>query len=57
VLATSDFERLSRYQAKAMGLPDLRLVVIPAPLGGTPPEEALKKLPAAMETIAAMFDA
>jgi len=57
VLATSDFEKLSRFQAKAMGLPNLRIVVIPAPLGGTSPEVALAKVAGALETIAAMFNA
>jgi hypothetical protein len=56
VLATSDFERLSRYQAKAMGLPELRLVVVPAPLGGIPDEAALNKVPEALKTIASLFD-
>jgi hypothetical protein len=57
VLATTDFEKLARFQAKAMGLPNLRIVVIPAPLGGTSPEVALAKVADALETIAAMFNA
>ena len=57
MLATSDFEKLARFQAKAMGLPNLRIVVIPAPLGGTSPEAALAKVPAALDAIAAMFNA
>jgi len=40
-----------------MGLPNLRIVVIPAPLGGTPPEVALAKVPEALEVIAGMFNA
>lgn len=40
-----------------MGLPDLRIVVIPAPLGGISPDEALTKVQAALETVAEMFNA
>jgi hypothetical protein len=56
VLATSDFQKLARFQAKAMGLPNLRIVVIPAPLGGISQDEALKKVPVALDVIAAMFN-
>jgi hypothetical protein len=57
VLTTDDFERLARFQARAMGFPDLRIVVVPHPLGGIPAEEALKKAPEAIEKIVAFFDA
>ena len=57
VLATTDFEALSRFQARAMGLPNLRILFIPHPLGGGSPEDALKKAGPALETLAGMFNA
>lgn len=38
-----------------MGLPDLRIIVVPAPLGGLPPEDALKKVDGALEIVGSMF--
>ena len=42
-LTASPFEMLARFQAKAMGYPDLRLLVFPGPLFTCHPEEALAK--------------
>jgi hypothetical protein len=39
-------------QAKAAGYPDLRIIVIPHPLGGIPKEAALAKAAAAVEAVA-----
>ncbi len=55
VLATDEFEGLARSQARASGLPDLRIVVVPHPLGGIPAEKALAKAEDAAKAIGAMF--
>jgi hypothetical protein len=34
-----------------MGYPGLRIIVIPHPLGGIPPEEALAKVPDAVSAV------
>jgi hypothetical protein len=57
VLATDDFERLARFQARAMGFLQLKLVIVPHPLGGIPAEDALKKAPPLLDIIAGMFNA
>lgn len=57
VLATDDFEKLARFQARAMGFPQLKLVIVPHPLGGIPTEDALKKAAPLLDTIAGMFNA
>jgi len=38
-----------------MGFPDLRMIVIPHPLGGIPPEEVLAKVPAAADAVGERF--
>jgi hypothetical protein len=40
---TEAFRGLATLQAKAMGMPDLPVVLIPHPLGGIPVEQALAK--------------
>jgi hypothetical protein len=57
VLATNEFEKLARFLAKSMGFPDLRIVVIPHPLGGIPEEEAKIKGAAAVDGIVRLFEA
>ena len=54
-LPTPEFEALARLQAGAMGVPDLRIVTIPHPLGGIPPEEALAKVEGAAATVVQLF--
>ena len=51
---TRAFESLAKLQAKAMGLPDLPLVLIEHPLGGIPAEQALAKARASAEQVGAM---
>jgi hypothetical protein len=38
-----------------MGRPDLRVVLVPHPIGGIPAEEAAAKAPAAAQAIPALF--
>ena len=40
---TKAFESLAKLQAKAMGLPDLPIILIEHPLGGIPAEQAIAK--------------
>jgi hypothetical protein len=56
-LTTSEFENLARFQARAMGYPKLRILLIQHPLGGTPVEEALAKAESAVDSIVTMFEA
>lgn len=39
-----------------MGYPSLRLVIVPHPLGGISPEQALDKVPDAVEQAISHFD-
>jgi hypothetical protein len=50
---TKAFESLAKLQAKAMGLPDLPIVMIEHPLGGIPAEQAIAKAQAIAEQVAA----
>ena len=47
---------MARFQAKAMGYPKLRILLIQHPLGGTPAEEAVAKAVGAVDSVAALFD-
>jgi len=51
-LATDAFVRLAELQSKAMGFPDLDLVVIEHPLGGIDPAEVRDKAAEAATTVA-----
>ena len=55
-LTTTDFVRLAQLQARAMGFPSLRLVVVPHPLGGISVERALEKVPDAVEQTIRFFE-
>jgi len=46
---------LARFQAKAMGYPDLRLLVFPGPLFTCNPEEALAKGEAISENVVGLL--
>ncbi|MFN0091530.1 MAG: hypothetical protein ACKVWR_14880 [Acidimicrobiales bacterium] len=50
-LATDAFVRLAALQSKAMGHPDLAVVVIDHPLGGIPHDEVLVKAKAAAAAV------
>ncbi len=49
---TQAFQGLATLQAKAMGMPDLPVVLIPHPLGGIPVEQALAKAHDVAEEVA-----
>ncbi len=49
------FERAARAQAKALGLPDLRIYVYPQPKPGDPEEIEKSKAVKAAEELAAML--
>ncbi len=57
MLATNEFVSLAKAQARSMGYPDLRLVIVKHPLGGVPEEKALEKSAEAVEQIAEIFKA
>jgi hypothetical protein len=48
---TKAFESLAKLQAKAMGLPDLPIILIEHPLGGIPAEQAVAKAQAIAEQV------
>jgi len=54
-LASSAFIQLARLQARAMGYPDLRIVVIEHPLGGIEPDEVLAKVPDAAAAVSSLM--
>jgi hypothetical protein len=54
-LITTAFETLARYQARAMGYPNLRMVVITHPLGGISPDQILAKAKGAAGAVADLF--
>jgi predicted dienelactone hydrolase len=43
LFGTTAFEQLARVQSAALGLPELPLLLLPHPLGGTAPEAATAK--------------
>ena len=54
-MATSAFERLAREEARAQGLPDARIAVVPHPLGGSSDEALLARADAAVDEVLALF--
>ena len=54
-MATSAFERLAREEARAQGLPDARIAVVPHPLGGSSDEALLARADAAVDAVLALF--
>ena len=50
---TEAFRGLATLQAKAMGMPDLPVVLIPHPLGGISVEQALAKAHEVVDEVAA----
>jgi hypothetical protein len=51
-LATDAFARLAALQSKAMGCPDLNVVVVEHPLGGIDPAEVREKAAVAAALVA-----
>lgn len=56
-LASSEFIQLAKLQARAMGFPDLRIIVIQHPLGGIDPSEVLAKVPDAATQVSTLMGA
>jgi len=54
-LVTTAFETLARYQARAMGYPDLRLLVIKHPLGSITEEELTDRVLHGADIVADLF--
>ncbi|HEY8449597.1 MAG TPA: hypothetical protein VIL95_03875 [Bacillota bacterium] len=54
VICTDAFRPLAVAQARALGRPDLPLLVIPHPLGGLKPEEARARSRAVLEALSAL---
>ncbi len=47
------FELTARVQAKALGLPETGIVIVPHPFSGVHPDEVKKKATAAIERVIA----
>ncbi|GMU80047.1 MAG: hypothetical protein AMXMBFR46_28350 [Acidimicrobiia bacterium] len=56
-MGTDAFERLAALQSKAMGHPDLAVVIVEHPLGGIDPEEVKQKARVAARAIVERFGA
>ena len=54
-VGTDAFERLAALQSKAMGHPDLAVIVVEHPLGGIEPEEVRAKAKIAAAAIIERF--
>ena len=55
VVATESFAGLAREEARAQGLPDARIAVVPHPIGGTRPAELRRRADAVVDTILALL--
>jgi hypothetical protein len=55
-VGTDAFERLAALQSKAMGHPDLTVVVVEHPLGGIEPEEVMEKAKVAADAVVALLE-
>ena len=51
VMGTYEFEQLARLESKNRGLADLRLALIPHPLGGIREDEVVKKAELVVEVV------
>lgn len=56
-MGTDAFERLAALQSKAMGHPDLEVIVVSHPLGGIEPEEVRAKAAVAAQAVVARLTA
>jgi hypothetical protein len=50
-VGTDAFTRLAALQSKAMGMPDLAVVVVDHPLGGIEPDEVRRKARGALAAV------
>lgn len=57
VFTTTKFEQLTRTVAGSYGMPDLRIVTVPHPLGGTDEETILRWADAAVDDVIALLAA
>ena len=55
VFTTTKFEHLTRTVARSYGMPDLRIVTVPHPLGGTDEETILRWADAAVDDVIAVL--
>ncbi len=55
VFTTTKFEQLTRAVAGSYGMPDLRIVTVPHPLGGTDEDTILRWADAAVDDVIALF--
>jgi hypothetical protein len=55
VFTTTKFEQLTRTVARNYGLPGLRIVTVPHPLGGTDEETILRWADTAVDDVIALF--
>ena len=55
VFTTTKFERLTRTVARSYGMPGLRIVTVPHPLGGTDGATILRWADAAVDDVIALF--
>jgi orotidine-5'-phosphate decarboxylase len=55
VICTHVFESTAKFQAKALGLPDARMVVVPHPFSGVDAAEAAKKAEQAFPALLALL--
>jgi len=51
VICTHVFEPTARFQAEALGLPELGIIVVPHPFSGIDPAEVQRKAEAAFEGV------
>ena len=57
VFTTTKFEQLTRAVAKSYGMPGLRIVTVPHPLGGTDDATILRWADAAVDDVIALLTA
>jgi hypothetical protein len=57
VIGTDEFRELAALESRNRGLPDLPVVVVPHPLGGIAPSQALAKVEAALQPVVAALSA
>ena len=55
VVTTTEFQPIAKTMAEHFGLPELRLVVLPHPIGGTPPDTLSRWADAAVDTVLALW--
>lgn len=54
-MATTEFSALARESARALGLPEARIVEVAHPVGGVPDDELRARARASVEDLLALF--